>query len=386
MGSLRAVCLAAAVLASAAEEAAQRTCCECIRHGLPEALQPIEGKDTVKGYVLRSDGAVVKAGSRTIVLEGVHPGSSLLGISPANGSGGRQIITGWQEASDIYHLQVFAAKRENSATARATVAVDDARAWVRFFRPPGSRDEPITLIDVVGGATWTTTYRVRPDRIEELFESNVYELIDLDHDGVYEFVAWWNRPLDIRCNFGICGMRVYPRVYAGAGDTYRQVWPAAEWAPYGGDTERAVHEARRGADPGSTMPWGAPLQIMGTFADVDADGAVELVALTDTLTPQQSPQYLAVYKLVKGSMRMVSRAELPASRTAYLLEGERAQDGKPVMVVDMANEVACGGGQMPDDVGSIKAVYEFRAGRFERTATRVNHRLTEGNGAATGGR
>ncbi len=341
--------------------------CECLREGIAGALKAIEGAQTVKGLRLTRNGAIVNrlSGDTVFRLEGANPNATLLAISPPGFERPRRIFTGWEDQR-VYRVQVFAAdKRNRPARLILDGAVEDRVRSVRFFRPPDARSEPIVLIDVLGGAAWSATYLLRPGGLDQLFESTVYDVLDLDRDGVYEIVSWQRRPNDIRCHFGFMGFRVYPEIYGRSGSGYERIWPGPEWSPYGGSVESAVNAVRRGEGRDEKLPWGSPLQIAGTVADVDGDGALELVALTDTLAAEPGPQYLAVYKLERGAMRLATRTLFPSPWTAMVF-GSGTDPAGSRFVVDMADPPACRGGGTPDGPGVLHAVYGFRAGRFER--------------------
>lgn len=86
-----------------------------------------------------------------------------------------------------------------------------------------------------------------------------------------------------------------------------------------------------------------PLQITGTFADLDGDGLLELVALTDSLTWEEV-RGISAYKFIGNSMRMVNRISIPKPWTVQIPSDEPVSGGSARFIVQMANPTACGGG------------------------------------------
>jgi hypothetical protein len=203
------------------------------------------------------------------------------------------------------------------------------------------------VIDVTGGATWTTSYSLSADgsSVQRLFDANYYDFVDLNGDGVYELVAWDRRPNDKRCRFGMFEQRVNPNIYLLSGDAYRKVWPPAnsDWT-----------------------------QVMARLVDVDGDDTLELAALTDTLTQRAGPQNVSIYKLGTSSFRLVAQAQLPWPRIAYWLSSDSA-NGRPEISVLVADPAKCEAGGDPEGEGAATAVYVMQNETLQRTSIRTKH-------------
>jgi hypothetical protein len=278
-----------------------------------------------------------------------------------------EVFLAWvakEEVPDILfqsHVEVFRGRRGAEATLVHDFMFVGVHAEVSFFEPPDARQPPVTLIDIVGGATWTTTYLLSPDRTsaDELFTSSDWEFADLDRDGVYEPIAWRRRPFDVRCSFGIFAVRFYPQVFVRSGATYRKVWPPQNWAEPGYDLETSFHDHQLDA-----RLQGTNLQIVGVFADLDGDGVSELIVLQDRLRdePEQS---LAIYRLERNQVRQVAQVSLPAQSIAFLISGIRdSKEGKRV-VIQTATPTKCEEGRNPEGSGTSEVEYLFRQGRLE---------------------
>jgi len=285
-----------------------------------------------------------------------------------------EVFLGWEVKDEDptigfqSHFEVFRGRRGAEAALVHDFMFVGVYEQVSFFEPPDARQPPITLIDIGGGATWTTTYLLSPDRTsaDELFTSSDWEFADLDRDGVYELIAWHRRPFDVRCSFGIFAVRFYPRVFVRSGATYRKVWPPPAWTEQDGDVENRFHNRQLDA-----RLQGTNLQIVGVLADLDGDGVSELIVLQDRLRdePEQS---LAIYRLERNQVRQVAQVSLPTQSIAFLISGIRdSREGKRV-VIQTATPTKCEEGGNPEGSGTSEVEYVFRQGRLElvRSAAR----------------
>ena len=78
------------------------------------------------------------------------------------------------------------------------------------------------IADVLGGPYWGNGYLLESafDQPVKLFEGATdSEFVDLTGDGVYEAIAWYRRPDDRRCRFGMFGVRVKPSLFVRDGRT-----------------------------------------------------------------------------------------------------------------------------------------------------------------------
>jgi hypothetical protein len=110
------------------------------------------------------------------------------------------------------------------------------------------------------------------------------------------------------------------------------------------------------------------------LADIDGDGATEIVALNDRLTEGDNTipeaQRLAAYKLEGASFRLVAETRLAVPRVAYWLCREPGDATRQRFQVWMADPEMCKHPTgPPEDPRNIKTVYAFREGRFEQLRT-----------------
>jgi hypothetical protein len=326
--------------------------------GMPGALKMVDGKSTVSACHLIRDGRIdcgAPNGPKETVLR-LAPGkvdrrARLLGLFGL-GDNVFEAVLGWTNAPVNYvwnyEFQVFRGNRGGSGELAGNFALDGGpEAMVRFYKPPDNRDSPKIIIDVMGGATWGTSYLLSSGGSlgQKLFEATAYDFVDLNGDGVYELVSWNRRPDDARCHFGMFGQGIYPEVYLRSGPAYQKAWPPA--------------------NPGWT-------QIVALLVDVDGDGTPEIAALTDTFAQAAAAQRLAIYKLGTSSFRLVSQAPVPWPRIGYWLSNNRAA-GKPEISVWIADRAKCEAGGDPEGSGTAKAAYVMGSDGLKRTGVRSRH-------------
>ena len=103
---------------------------------------------------------------------------------------------------------------------------------------------------------------------------------------------------------------------------------------------------------------------MAGFADLDADGAAELIVLQDQMRDEPT-QALAIYRLERKSFHPVAQASLPPERIAYLLGGVRdSPDGKEILVRTVT-PAKCQAGGDPEPSESAETAYILRGGRLQ---------------------
>ena len=338
-------------------------------HRTPNTRDVVRGTDTVRGFELSQDALQVRAldsGATLLRLPLLNRKAppDLLGMIAHDDQ--VEVFLGW-EVEEVptgriqSHIEVFRGRRGAEAALVHDFMFFGVHARVSFFEPPDARHAPVALIDIAGGASWTTTYLLSPDRASahELFASSNWEFADPDRDGVYELIAWNRRPFDVRCEFGIFAVRFYPEVFVRSGENYRKVWPPPKWAEPWDDLESKFKNHQLDA-----RLQGANLQIVGVFADLDGDGASELIVLQDRLR-EEPEQSLAIYRLERNQFSPLAQAPLPAQSIAFLISGIRdSKEGKRVLI-QTATPTKCKDSGNPDGSGTSEAEYLFRQGRLE---------------------
>ncbi len=325
---------------------------------IPGALKAMDGKATVAGCRLAPDGAIVcidaLQGARENVLKlpltKADTRRNLLGLFDV-ADNVLEVILGWNDTPKDqvrkYEFQVFRGKRGGSGKLSGAFALEGYNPVVGFYRPLDGRDKPKVIIDLTGGATWATSYVLSEDgsSVQRLFDANLHDFVDLNGDGVYDLIAWDRRPDDKRCHFGMFAQRVNPRIYLMSGHAYRQVWPPAnsEWT-----------------------------QVMARLVDIDRDGTLELVALTDALMQSAGAQSLSVYRLGKSSFRLVAQAQAPWPRIAYWLSSDSAT-ARPEINVLVADPAKCDAGGDPGGEGTATAVYVMEGESLQQIGIRPRH-------------
>lgn len=337
----------------------------------PNAHAALDGSETVVSYRLSADVRTIfdsdsASGQVLIRLPSVHRKAvpQLLGM--LNHGADIELFLGWVDLkSELgnfeHHIEIFRGGRgTQAALVRDLTLFGGPGMAVRFFQPPDARDAPAVLIDIQGGAYWGATYILAPDRQSavKLFSSSDYEFADLDRDGIYELIAWNRRPFDVRCMFGIFAVRFYPEVFVRAGASYRQIWPPPDWPfPDGRLTDSFRKHERNG------VPWEANFQIVAGFADLEGDGAGELIVLQDRLR-EEPAQVLAVYRLENKSFHLVAQTSLPPQSIAYLLDGIRDSSSGKEILVRTATPAKCEAGGGPEKAGTAEVAYILQGGRL----------------------
>jgi hypothetical protein len=197
--------------------------------------------------------------------------AKLLGVFDWDRDGRAEIFAGWTRgasgADDENHLLIL---REvpggGTRVEKEYIIRDTPLVSVDFFVPPDRRDTIKMAVNMLGGAYWANVYVLESgfEHPVKLKGATDFEFVDLNSDGVYEAVAWDRRPQDLRCHFGMFGVRIVPEVFVHDRTEYRSVWPMkkAGW-----------HE------------------VMSLFADLDHDGTAEIVSLEDNGTDSAGAQW-----------------------------------------------------------------------------------------------
>jgi hypothetical protein len=321
----------------------------------------LQGSKTVLGYRLSGDtrtilGPASRSGQVLIRLPSVDRKAvpKLLGMLRHGAD--IELFLGWMDPNSEpgnfeNHIEIFRGKSGTEST-----LVHDFKlfggpgAMVNFFQPPDARDTPAVLFDVIGGASWATTYLLAPDRqsVDQLFQGSWYAFADLDRDGIYELITWGNRPNDQRCNFGLFGAQFDPEIFIRSGSGFQHAWPSPDFEY---------------------------LQVVGGFADLYGDGATELIVLRDRPSDELA-QSLAVYQLKNKAFRPVAQTSLPPQRIAFMLGDIRDSPNGKEIVVRTATPARYQAGGNPDArgvTGIASKAYIFRGGRLLPAPPRGDH-------------
>jgi hypothetical protein len=147
--------------------------------------------------------------------------------------------------------------------------------------------------------------------------------------------------------------------FVRAGASYRKVWPPPDWTPPSGAVEDRFRQHEKNG-----VPWGADFQIVAAFADLEGDGAAELIVLQDRLR-EEPTQTLAVYRLDRKSFHLVAQTSLPPQQIAYLISGiKRSAEGKEILV-RTATLARCKAGGDPEGPGTAEIAYILRGDRLQ---------------------
>ena len=312
---------------------------------LPRTVEEIEGKDTVRGYKLNSDGTVVLDPSGQVLTHLPAPKRKsvreLMGMLH-DGTDFEWFVRRCDYDSSEFSLEIFRGKRGAEARFVHEFRMDGAFHWVRFFQPPDARDKPAVFVDVNPGSLTLWSHLLSPDRqsMEWLFEKGGAErgeFVDLDGDGVFELIGWGDGGSP-RCTFFLSprpGPGKVAQVFIHVGPGYRLVFPRR-------DSALSIVDA--------------------TLSDLRGDGAIEMITIEEGPTKKPS-QRLAVYKFENKSFRLVAQRSLPLEPVAFLVDTHDTLDGKEILVRS-ANNAECKTYPPPEEAGTVKA-YVLRGDRLE---------------------
>jgi hypothetical protein len=335
----------------------------------PNARPTLAGDKTVKGYRLTQDGMTIYQADHVFLRLPAMPRTAqpeLLGMLRHGED--TEVFVDWTVYDDPasttrHHVEIFRGKPGGAAVLVQDLPLSGGPgASIRFFQPPDPTQAPTVLINIMGETDWSTIYLLAPDRksAAKLFTAYDYEFADLDRDGVYELIAWNRRPFDIRCGFAIADVRYYPEVFVPSGTGYQRAWPPADWSPaYGGLEGRFKDHEKEG------VPWGANLQIVAGFADLDGNGAADLIVLQDRFR-EEPAQSLVIYKLNQTEFVPVDQVSLPPEHIAFLLEGIRNSPQGKEILVRTATPSKCTDGGDYEAFGTSRTSYVFRQGKLEQ--------------------
>jgi hypothetical protein len=293
-------------------------------------LRGIRGSDTITPEV-----------EKLRLPPGTPSEAKLLGVFDWDQDGSAEIFAGWTApaGSDTEfdnHVIVLRRAGEGSQLLQHVTIRGERLLELWFYRPRDRRDTPKVVALLLGGATWSTVYQLRPgvDRAEELFGMNDHEFADLNGDGISELIGWNRRPDDLRCGFGFFGVRVNPQVFVESGKQFHKVWPLAG-------------------------PW---FQVMADFVELDRQGTVGMIALEDNARMQPGSQRLALYRMEGEQFRLLSAIDCPWPSIAVLFEIRKGERRLNLLTTSQEH---CEKGGNPDQV-IRKIVYSFEGGRLSR--------------------
>jgi hypothetical protein len=281
--------------------------------------------------------------------------AELLGAFDWDRDGRAEIFAGWTQQPpgskpwEIFENHLLLLREEPGGRTRVEkeyVIRDTTLTYVKFFAPPDRRDAVKMAIHMLGGAYWSKVWL-----LESGFDHPVslkpragregaaeLEFIDLNNDGVYEAVAWDNRPEDLRCHFGMFGGRLLPEILVRDHVKYRPVWSMKKTG------------------------WN---EVMSLFTDLDRDGTAEIVSLEDNKTNSAGAQMLAVYKMEGNTFRRIAKASVLWPQIAYIFDITKGR-----IALKTASQEKCreGGNPVGDDTYTI--YYEFRNGALQSSKPR----------------
>jgi len=276
----------------------------------------------MKSYDLNSDGEVYEyittpKGIRPQLLFKLSPQTTnqnprLLGAFDFDNDGTEEVFLEWNkgEYGEIHHYQIYDKKVTEEYALLGEFELDDTpHGGVQFITEPDPKQPRKVIFVIQGGSYWGTYYLLRRDgkSADKLRAAANIELIDLNHDGIYELVfgEWHN--MDERLNHDhlrVMYMEVFQ--WDNSSFSYQRRWPPEGWRDY----DASVSD-------------GKGYQIGAILYDVDDNGDKEIVALTDTEEEGGKGRKLAIYKLSNEALALISQLDVTSPYTTVDILGIR---------------------------------------------------------------
>lgn len=360
------------------------------------------GAETVKPYNLSDSGQILRTASAEraaslltklppAVMEH-HP--QLLGIHDFDGDGREELFIGWapptREGST--HIQIYRINSAKDATFLNELQLEGAPAWIMFPRVPNGKKINAAIAVVLGGAKWGIYYLIFPGAKSpvKLGDAADVKLSDLDGDGSYEWILLQWRGFDLRCYYGFFGLGASMDIYRLSGRKFVQIWPPAEWAILDADIDSAIRfgHAQPPSNPNDTavsplskpIPWGKTYLVMNEFYDVDDDGRMEIITITDAVSLKNPGRRLSIYKLGKDHFDRLADLNIPSDYPAVEIMGIRRLKDRKQIVLLLGDVKRCGDDAHKYEKGvTIAAGFDLKDGMLRQSW--VNDKIGIGMGA-----
>jgi hypothetical protein len=329
--------------------------------------------ELLNGYELRTGGKLFRQSTAMrpavfvaqLPLKTVVKEARLAGVFDFDGDGQPEVFLTWRTSPNntfIHHFQVYRMNGQDAALLGQFAFEGGPMARIAFYQPQGTADTPKVVFDVMGGAMWGTWYLLSLDgkSTQKLGSGTGYHFIDLEKNGIYNLVAYQERPFEPICTaFGYMSGNpgLYPEIFRKKGTGYTQIWPPADWLPY----DFQLVDQLQG-DPVPIL--GKRYAVMAALYDIDRDGAAEIVALTDTVQRGDTNRMLEVYKVSGGDLTLRSQVAVSHPGMAVVIYGIRRlrQTRQAVLLFADPRRDCTGGADYPSL--SLAAGFDFRQGHL----------------------
>jgi hypothetical protein len=335
-------------------------------------LRVRSGDELLNGYELRTGGQLFRQTTAMrpavfvaqLPLKTLGKEARLVGVFDFDGDGQQEAFLTWMTSPNntfVHHFQVYRIQRQDAVLLGQFAFEGAPMARIAFYPPQGTADTPKVVFDVMGGAMWGTWYQLSRDgkSTQELGSGTDYRFIDLEKNGIYDLVAYKERPFEPVCTvFGYMSGTpgLYPEIFRKEGIGYKQIWPPVDWLPY---NFQLIDQLRR--DPGPLL--GKHYVVMAMLYDIDRDGAAEIVALTDIVLRGDTMRTMQVYKVSGGSLILQSQVAVAHPDMAVVIYGIRRLRETRQAVLLFADPQDCAR-QAADPSLSLAAGFDFRQGQL----------------------
>jgi hypothetical protein len=302
----------------------------------------------------------------------------LLAIADFDGDSRTEVFTSW--GTYLHHFQVFRLASDKDSTLLCEFQIESGPISSVDF-PLASKKGKVNaaIVTVMGGAKWSEYHVLLPGkkRPVKLGDASHLKLRDLDGDGAYEWVLFQWRGSDTKCSYGFFGLGDSVDIFQLSGNRFVSVWPPSDWAALDADVLSEIRFGRpqpqwksdgtQVSAPWKPIPWERTYLVMNRFYDLDDDGRMEIITITDVLSKEDSRRQLSVYKL-RNRFTRLAYVDLSPDYPAIAIMGIRRLKDRKQIVVRQADVNRCG-----DDVAKLQegvmtaAGYDFRNGELKQS-------------------
>jgi hypothetical protein len=344
-------------------------------------------KDTAAAYRLANNGEVTlkKKASPTppiarLSSKIMEHKPRLIGVFDFNGDRRKEIFITWQSRphdgfNAVYQVQVYRIVYNLHCELFGEFQVNTPSEPALYcWLPRTPQDRPAAYLVAPGGATWSTYYFIHPNGkwMTKIGEGPQFELIDLDGDGIPEWNVLIMRGEDLRCTYGFFGPGITMEIFRQSGDPLKQLWPPADWAELNGVKCECLSDVPIPAVSSCCRRY----QVNAQLYDIDDDGMMEIIAISDLNTTDSKHRLLEVYNLKGDSFKCIDSISFSTPTIPVVIMGFRRLKDRRQVVLRFADFARCydDSTKLLPNVLSVQGI-DFQKGRLSHSWTNATLNL-----------